>query len=129
MKKKKLWIKKIKVRDTKFCFTAKIGCEDIAEEFIKAFKKFRPAVERALMDSHFPKEFEVLIKYWDKEVAGRFRPPNLIILTRKELISYKETTDPKYAMMELFLHELAHWITPDEDEDDYEYVSEWLTAT
>jgi len=129
MKKRELWTKEIKVKDTNFCFKARIGCEDIAEEFIKAFEEYRPAIERAFMDSHFPKEIEVLIKHWDKEYAGCFHASNLIILSAKSLRFLKESINPNYAMMGLFLHELAHWLTPNEDEDDYEYVSEWLKAT
>ena len=137
---------KLKIDGVTFHFEFRKTCEKIGEEIVEAIKKYRYSVKYAFITAFglTPKEFTVIVKRSSKApYVARHRIANTIILnvtqfeaiknnilsiTEKNRLTKDEFLETVYEKwMSIFLHELAHWLTPDEEEADY-LANEWLSS-
>jgi len=116
-------------------FRSRRGCEDLTTEFMEVIRKYKDSIRAALRDMDgTPTELDVVVTHRIDEagrIAGKFSPFKGIALNKEWFMKLKQSCvdveAAHYEMMRIFLHELAHWRTRDEDEAD-EWASEWQTA-
>ena len=137
----------LKINGMTFYFELRKACEKIGKEILEAIKKYRNSVKYALITAFgsTPKEFTVIVKRSSKPAYGWIRACCRTIvlnatqfealknavekLTKEDMLPthlFLETVYEKW--MSVFLHELAHWLTPDEEEADY-LANEWLLSS
>ncbi|RLG99910.1 hypothetical protein DRO19_00990 [Candidatus Bathyarchaeota archaeon] len=138
---------KLQIGNITLLFKFRKNCEETGKEIKKVIEKYKASVLYALITcfGSAPKKFEVIVKRSSQPWYGRFRiMGNRIVLNAQVFEELKEevllTAErnrlPKEEFLEnaynewmfTFLHELAHWLTPDESKAD-NYASEWLNAT
>jgi hypothetical protein len=135
----------VEIDNLKLHFRCSRGCEEVATEIAELVKKHRNTVRRALRDMKtllnvsLPEELDVVVTHRIKGpvaegvvCAGKFHPRNAIVLNGEFFIKLEENCvdleTAHYNMMEIFLHELAHWVTWDDEEATEELAKEWLLS-
>ena len=138
---------KLQIGNITLLFKFRKNCEETGKEIKKVIEKYKASVLYALITcfGSAPKEFTIIVKRSSQPWCGKSIGSGTLIILNAQwfeelkeevLLTAEKNKLPKEEFLEnaynewmfTFLHELAHWLTPDESEAD-DYASEWLNAT
>ena len=152
-----IFLEHLQVGSIAFSFSTAKSCKKTAEEFLQVLKKYLPCLTRAVHDIELicqaqdwepirdiPVKIRTSLVHRGVRPAGQFQPAGVTIEINasklkkiKAQIRRVDSSDPELLKqisenlhqywLEIFLHEVAHYLTPDEDEAE-EYMKEWMLA-